>query len=155
MQTERAFVWRHQWVFKLCAIYVIFFTSRVPLSRLIEQFLTTGNFQPKKKMWVRRTFQVGRQAANKSVAFFCSFPLLTSCEQRPFRLPSSCRNCNQELKLRSKLPLLIFLKAMAVSVVVTFHPSITLACLNHLSDWVNVIWLPSDPDSPNLENASN
>ena len=52
-------------------------------------------------------------------------------------------------------PLLIFLKAMAVSVVVTFHPSITLACLNHLSDWVNVIWLPSDPDSPNLENASN
>ena len=50
-------------------------------------------------------------------------------------------------------PLLIFLKAMAVSVVVTFHPSITLACLNHLSDWVNVIWLPSDPDSPNLENS--
>ena len=52
-------------------------------------------------------------------------------------------------------PLLIFLKAMAVSVVVTFHPSITLACLNHLSDWVNVIWLPSDPDSPNLENSWN
>ena len=52
-------------------------------------------------------------------------------------------------------PLLIFLKAMAVSVVVTFHPSITFACLNHLSDWVNVIWLPSEPDSPNLEKTSN
>ena len=86
MQTERAFVWRHQWVFKLCAIYVIFFTSRVPLSRLIGQFLTTGNFQPKKKMWVRRTFQVGRQAANKSVAsllFSSSHLLQTETFQPP------------------------------------------------------------------------
>ena len=88
MQTERAFVWRHQWVFKLCAIYVIFFTSRVPLSRLIEQFLTTGNFQPKKKMWVRRTFQVGRQAANKSVAFllFSSSHLLQTETFQPPKL---------------------------------------------------------------------
>ena len=39
-------------------------------------------------------------------------------------------------------PLLIFLKAMAVSVVVTFHPSITLACLNHLSDWERVMRSP-------------
>ena len=34
---------------------------------------------------------------------------------------------------------------MAVSVVVTLQPSITLACLNHLSDWLSVIWVPSDP----------
>ena len=52
-------------------------------------------------------------------------------------------------------PLLIFLKAMAVSVVVTFHPSITFACLNHLSDWVNVIWLPSEQVSPNLAKSRN
>ena len=39
-------------------------------------------------------------------------------------------------------PLLIFLKAMAVSVVVTFHPSITFACLNHLSDWERVMRSP-------------
>ena len=37
------------------------------------------------------------------------------------------------------------LKAIAVSVVVTLQPSITLACLSHLSDWLRVIWVPSDP----------
>ena len=83
------------------------------------------------------------------------FFILTSCKQSPLLVASSCRNCFHELKLSSREPLLIFLKAMAVSVVVTFHPSITLACLNHLSDWVNVIWLPSEPDSPNFEKTSN
>ena len=79
----------------------------------------------------------------------------TSAIFRPASSDNACRNNLQELKLSLTEPLPIFLKAMAVSVVVTFHPSITLACLNHLSDWVNVIWLPSEPDSPNLENASN
>ena len=81
--------------------------------------------------------------------------ILTFCRQRLLLVASSCRNCFHELKLSSREPLLIFLKAMAVSVVVTFQPSITLACLNHLSDWVSVIWLPSEPDSPNLEKTSN
>ena len=79
----------------------------------------------------------------------------TSCILRPFLLFSSSRNSRNWLKFNQMDPLLIFLKAIAVSVVVTFQPSITLACLNHLSDWVSVIWLPSEPDSPNLEKTSN
>ena len=63
----------------------------------------------------------------------------TSCIFNPFLLINSSRNSRNWLKLSQMEPLLIFLKAIAVSVVVTFHPSITLACLNHLSDWVNVI----------------
>ena len=42
--------------------------------------------------------------------------------------------------------LFTFLNAIAVSVVVTLQPSITFACLSHLSDWLKVIWVPSDPE---------
>jgi hypothetical protein len=40
---------------------------------------------------------------------------------------------------------------MAVSVVVTSQPSMTPACLSHLSDCVSVIWFPSDRESPHLQ----
>ena len=79
----------------------------------------------------------------------------TSAIFRPASSDNACRNNLQELKLSLTEPLPIFLKAMAVSVVVTFNPSITLACLNHLSDWVNVIWLPSEQVSPNLAKRRN
>ena len=49
----------------------------------------------------------------------------------------------------------IFLKAIPVSVVDSFFGSMTLACLNHLSDWDNLIVFPSADLSPNLANASN
>ena len=101
----------------------------------------------------KQPFLSGKASLNIFEQF--SYLISTSSSQRPLLVASSCRNCFQELKLSSREPLLIFLKAMAVSVVVTFHPSITFACLNHLSDWVNVIWLPSEPDSPNFEKASN
>ena len=66
----------------------------------------------------------------------------TSAIFRPASSDNACRNNLQELKLSLTEPLPIFLKAMAVFVVVTFHPSITLACLNHLSDWERVMRSP-------------
>ena len=66
----------------------------------------------------------------------------TSAIFRPASSDNACRNTLQELKLSLTEPWPIFLKAMAVSVVVTFHPSITLACLNHLSDWERVMRSP-------------
>ena len=44
---------------------------------------------------------------------------------------------------------------MAVSVVVTVRPSITLACFIHLSDWDSVMAVPSDLVSPYFANAPN
>ena len=49
---------------------------------------------------------------------------------------SSNKKSFQILKSRNIFPFDIFLKAMAVSIVVTLHPSMMLACLNHLSDWL-------------------
>ena len=49
---------------------------------------------------------------------------------------SSNKKSFHDLKSRNILPLDIFLKAMAVSIVVMLHPSITPACLSHLSDWL-------------------
>ena len=44
---------------------------------------------------------------------------------------------------------------MPVSVVDTFLGCMTFACLNHLSDWDNLMVFPSADLSPNLANASN
>jgi hypothetical protein len=49
----------------------------------------------------------------------------------------------------------IFRNAMPVSVVVIVFPSITLACLNHLSDCESFIVLPSAVLSPNFPYDSN
>lgn len=48
-----------------------------------------------------------------------------------------------------------FLKHIAVSVDVIFLPSITFACLIHLSLWLSLIVRPSESLSPNLANSWN
>ena len=75
-----------------------------------------------------------------------------TCRSSPFLWPSSCRNSLQAWYSSQMEPWEIFLqtgggaqlepcelycvhlKAMAVSVVVRDQPSITFACLSHLSD---------------------
>ena len=49
----------------------------------------------------------------------------------------------------------ILLQRMAESVVVIDRPSMTLDCLNHLSDWLSVSWVPEPLLSPWRLNALN
>ena len=76
--------------------------------------------------------------------------LIFLCKNNLLVSDISSINFSQLVKFIQMFPLHICFHMMVVSTVVRLRPSMILACFSHLSDWLQVMWLPSDLLSPNL-----